>query len=309
MQNKIASQGETQTKEMAKTKKHPALAWLDTKLDTIADYCSHDITPQHLSRTFATALLRDPGIAKCSQESIFLAITNAARLGLDPTGERNSAHFIAYKNNEKGILELKLMIGYGGLISLIIRNTDIIDIQTEVVFKGEHFKFFGGTEQRLEHELDFQIRGIRGYEDVIAAYAVATFANGHKKAVVLSRMELNKAQASAKGAKSVWNYSPIEMAKKTPVRSMSKWLDIGPDFNEAIRISDDAEGHDFSRRATPDEHQSGVDSLRGRIAKIDDTPPTEPDEHAPEHHEPTNPKADDDFATDIIERMDAEANK
>ena len=269
-QTEIVNEGEAQTqdKAIAKKKQHPALEWLDTKLDTIAGYCSHGITPAQLKRTYATAILRDPDIGRCTQESIILAVAHAARLGIDPTGERNGGHFIAWKNNKLNIIELKLTLGYGALISLIIRNTDIIDIQVEVVYREEHFKFYGGTDQRLEHELDFQIRNVRDYKEVIAAYAVATFANGLKKAVVLSRMELNKAQAASQGgANSVWKFNPIEMAKKTPIRNMSKWLDIGPDFNEAVKISDEGDGYDFSsNRPTPEEKQNSVSNLRDRLS-------------------------------------------
>lgn len=260
---------------------HPMVEWLDSKRDTILGYCSEGITPEHLSRTLATALLRDPTLTRCTKESVILAVTNAARLGLDPTGERNSAHFIAYNNKEKGVVELKLMIGYGGLIDLIIRNTDIIDIQTEVVFKGEHFKVCGGTDQRVEHDLDFGIRNIRGYDDVIASYAVATFASGYKKAVVLSRMELNKAQAAAKGTNNVWKFSPIEMAKKTPVRNMSKWLSIGPDFNTAIQISDDSDGYNFAPKeeSTPDDLRTAIGELIDMPTEIDE-PTDDPEPEA-----------------------------
>jgi len=295
---------ESQQIERVSTPKHNVVAWLETKMDRISEYCTGGITGEQLCRTFNTALVRDPSIAECTKESIILAVTQCARYGLDPTGDRNTAHFIAFKNNKKGVYELQLMIGYGGLIDLIIRNTEVIDIQTEVVYRGEEFEVLAGTEQRIKHVYDIATRNLRTYEEVVAAYAVATFPNGHKKFVVLSRKELDQIKATSKSKDSVWNYSPIEMAKKSPVRNMSKWLSIGPEFYEVLQISDHTDGADFSRReASQTQSMEAPDSIANRIRSIPGSV-EEPYQIDTVEDQPENPLADDSFAEDIAGRMD-----
>jgi phage RecT family recombinase len=241
---------DTQLSNTEQSDKHPLVLWLESKMDRIEEYCAHGITAEQLCRTFSTALIRDTrgDIPRCTRESIILAVSYAARLGIDPTGERNGGHFIAFKDNKRNVTELKLMLGYGALIDLIIRNSEIMDIQTELVYEGEHFQVLAGTENRIEHVPDMQIRYASDYRNVIAAYCVGTYPNGHKKFQVLDRKKLNQIQAASKQSDGVWKFNPEEMARKSTVRNMSKWLSIGADFNEAIRISDDVDGFDPERQ-------------------------------------------------------------
>ena len=235
-----------QINELQVPRKHPRVLWLESKKERIAEYCAHGITADQLCRTFATALLRDTNndIANCTDESIILAVTYAGRLGVDPTGERNGAHFIAFRDTKKGITELKLMLGYGSLIELIIRNSEVMDVQTEIVYKGERFEVHAGTENRLIHEYDIGIRNVRSYDHVVAAYAVATYPNGHAKFQVLPRKQIDSVRNSSKQKDGVWKWNPEEMARKSTVRNLSKWLSIGPEFDAAIRISDEFDGID-----------------------------------------------------------------
>ncbi|MHA7813242.1 MAG: recombinase RecT [Phycisphaerales bacterium] len=241
----------TQTdNQLAETSKHPLVSWLESKKDRIEEYCAHGITAEQLCRTFSTALIRDTrgDIPRCTRGSIILAVSSAARLGIDPTGERNGGHFIPYKNNKRNVVELKLVLGYGALIDLIIRNSDYIDIQTELVYQGEHFKVFAGTENRIEHIPDYTIRAACDYRAVVASYSVGTHKLGHKKFQVLDRKKLDKIMAASKANDSVWKFDWEEMARKSPVRNMSKWMSIEPEFNEAIRVSDEADGFDRERQ-------------------------------------------------------------
>lgn len=309
---------------LTETPKHPLVEWLETKKSRIEEYCTKGITADQLCRTFSTAILRDTrkDIEKCTRESIVLAVSYAARLGLDPTGERNGAHFIAYKNNKLKITELKLQLGYGALIDLIIRNSEIMDIQTEVVYEGEHFEVLAGTENRIEHRPDMKIRYASNYERVIAAYCIATYPNGHKKFQVLDRKKLNKIQSTSKANDSVWNYSPEEMARKSTVRNLSKWLSIGPEFNEAIAISDDADGYeDRSNCSVRSPEQEGApvasvpeeDTSPPPIVETEFTvnpePPAEPEQEIDDNtgESVPPPSADGDtFADDLLADMDSQ---
>lgn len=313
-QNAIVNAGEAQTEErQAKKPEKPELVqWVESKMDRIAEYCTHGVSAQQLCRTMATAYLRDPeSFNKCTRESIILAITAAARLGLDPTGDRNSAHFIAYKDSDTGTYEMKLMIGYGGFITLILRNSDYIDIQPEVVYRGEKFEVHRGTRNEIVHEIDMDIRNAADPEkDIIATYTIGTHATMYKKWDVLSRKEIDKARAASKmGSTGAWKYSFPEQAKKTGVRHISKWMDIEPQFSEALRISDDGDGYESfdpsrMRIANSTGGEDGVASRIRSIPKPDnaDEPANRPGDDA--GLDDTDPPFDIDGVIELANRLE-----
>jgi recombination protein RecT len=305
----VIDPNEQSKQQESESNDHSLLKWLDTKQDNIAGYCAEGIDYSMIRRTFATAMARNPDIANCTGPSIILAITNAARLGLDPTGERNSAHFLPYKDNKRGVTELKLTIGYGGLISLMTRNGDVLDITPQVVYQGEEFEVLEGTEQRITHKPDMDIRNAdkTNPQHIIAAYAVATLKSGIKKFVTLSRKELEIARNASKQKDGPWKWNFAEMAKKTTVRNMSKWLVLDPIASEGIAISDDGDGYEFSnstgRNALPQHAgEPEANALRNRIQEMRDAGvKREPVAAEPE---PTNPPADEEFARDMAARID-----
>lgn len=268
--------------------KHDMVLWIESRHSELESFCAHGIKPETLSKTIAIALMRDPKIGGTCPKSAWLAICYAAKLGLDPNGERNSAHFIAYKG------KLKLMIGYGGLITLMTRNSGIVDIQCEVVFKGEEFEVLGGTDQTIHHKMDFALRNVCNYDSVIASYTVGTYKSGLKKSNVLSRRELDQIRSCAQ-RDNVWAANPIEMAKKSPLRNMSKWMDIAPAFDDALIISDESDG--FGRRSV--NNTGGMDNLRNKMGDLlgKQTP-------SPELPENSNHQSGEEFANDIAQHIE-----
>ena len=114
------------------------------------------------------------------------------------------------------------------------------------------------------------------------------------------RRQRFREQASKSG---IWEFSYIEMAKKTPVRNISKWLSIGPEFDEVIRISDESDGYDFlnNKPALPQSTNSTqqVDDLMNRITKI-----KKPERELVEQEPLPNPRATEDFAQEMGSLMD-----
>jgi len=212
------------------------------------------------------AIKRDNKIANCTPESVYNAVADCLKLGIDPSGTHNSAHFVRYKN------ELKLMLGYGGLIELIVRGGEYVKVYAEVVYEGEEFRVLAGTEDRIEHTIDPEIRnGIRGktIDPIRAAYAVALHRDGARQWVFLSKQDIIAAKSASKApAPSPWDLRPSEMVKKSAVRALAKWMVLDKVGVQALSVSDDGDGYSFdpSRMRQVQNHASAEELERDQRA-------------------------------------------
>jgi phage RecT family recombinase len=206
-----------------------------------------------------TACTRQPDLLKCTPVSILQSLQESVRVGLDPSGTLGQAYLIPYGK------KATLIIGYQGFIQLIYRSGVVKKIYAEAVFEGEHFEVFGGTEQRIIHNID--IDGDRNDEKKLrGCYAVAVLMTGETLYVWMNKKQLdvirNRSQSS-KSSSSPWHTDPIEMYKKTPIRRIRKYLPMDSKQQElvmAAEVIDNADyevvgsesGNGQKRRATPE---------------------------------------------------------
>jgi len=273
---------------MPEPQKHHLIEFLSEKKDRLSDYCAPGINADQLINTFNTAMIRNRELASCTPESVWLACTQCAKWALDPTGYRNSAHFVPFNDKKKGVTECVLMVGYNGLIDLMIRNSDLVAIHLDLVYKGEEFEVFGGTDIRIHHKPDMTIRRVNDpVKAVEAGYCVGIFPGDIKTFITMDRTDLNKREAASKQADGAWKYNKPAMWLKSLVRNYSKWQVITPVMAEVLQHIDEYEGEDFERRKV--ENKAGAQDLQNRINQID------------------HKKADGEFAEGVIEIMNEQS--
>lgn len=188
--------------------------------------------PERMIRVAITAMMRTPDLARCTQESFFLAMLNLSQLGIEPDGRR--AHLIPYRNNKAGTYECQLIVDYKGLVELAMRSGAIRKIHADVVCENDVFRFDLGEVRT--HQIGWkQPRG-----DVYAAYALAETKDGAVMCEVLSKDEIEaiRARSRAKNA-GPWVTDWNEMAKKTAFRRLSKWLPLSPEYRDALDMDAD----------------------------------------------------------------------
>ena len=123
------------------------------------------------------------------------------------------------------------MIGYSGMLDIVYRSGKVALVYAEVVREGDVFDYDLGLDRKLIHKPI-------GDEDapMTYAYAVAELTNHHKAFVVLTANQIAKRKLSAQGAgtpSSPWNQYPDEMAKKSAVRALWKYLPRSPELAQA----------------------------------------------------------------------------
>ena len=190
--------------------------------------------PKHINsdrfvRIAITTIRQNPKLAKCSQESLLGALMVSAQLGLEP-GTLGQCYLIPFENKKAGTVECQFQIGYKGLIELLRRSGQLSDIYSYTVYENDEFYIEYGLSRTLVHKPNFTDRGeIKGF------YAVAILKDGAKAFEYMTKDEITKHEGKyRKGSykNDVWNKNFEEMAQKTVVKKLLKWLPVSVEFLE-----------------------------------------------------------------------------
>ena len=172
--------------------------------------------PKHINtdrfvRIAITTIRLNPKLAKCSQDSLLGALMVSAQLGLEP-GTLGQCYLIPFENKKAGTVECQFQIGYKG------------------VYENDDFNIEYGLSRTLTHKPNFDERGeIKGF------YAVAILKDGAKAFEYMTKDEVVKHEEKyRKGSykNDVWNKNFEEMAQKTVVKKLLKWLPVSVEFLE-----------------------------------------------------------------------------
>lgn len=191
-----------------------------------------------MARVALTCLRTNEALAKCEPVSFMSAIVQCSQLGLEPGGITGEAYLVPYRNGKKNITEVQLIPGYRGLIKLARQSGLVVKIESRTVHKNDPvFSVEYGLDGDLKHIPLFP--GDRG--EVIAAYAVATLKDGEKIFDVMGRDEIEIIRQMSleknSGPAAPWNKFPEEMARKTVVRRLWKYLPVSIELENYQQIT------------------------------------------------------------------------
>jgi len=123
--------------------------------------------------------------------SMFASILFGAEIGLVPSDEIGDFFLIPRnikQDNGKYKLTVTPLIGYKGLVKIIMRGGDYEKIEAHVVYKGDKFKVSLGTNPKLEHTPKYDAE--RTAENITHSYAVIYFKSGNTQFAVMTRNEI-----------------------------------------------------------------------------------------------------------------------
>ena len=175
-----------------------------------------------------------PNLLKCSKESIFRSLKEAAAYGLELNGMLGQAYLIPY--NEKGVMTAHLQLGYKGLIALARRSNTIKTIAAEPIHENDIFEVELGMGRKLSHRID--IMKERG--EVIGYYCLVELCNGGSQFKVMSKKDVenhrNKFSKAydPKDSSNIWNKNFDAMALKTVVIQALKLCPISIEAMDAV---------------------------------------------------------------------------
>lgn len=241
-QNQVANQPKPQTIEDYMKKMAPAMSQALPKHMDIS----------RLTRLAMTTIRTTPALKDADVGSLLGAVMQAAQLGLEP-GLMGHCYLLPFNNKNKGIKEVQFIIGYKGMIDLARRSGHIKSIYAHAVYSNDEFDYELGLESKLVHKPTMEPE--KG--EFIGAYAVAHFKDGGYQFEFMSKADIEKRKGRSKAANSKfspWTSDYEEMAKKTVVRHMWKYLPISVEVQQQVAY-DEGTGKDISKikDVTPDD--------------------------------------------------------
>ncbi|WP_144517685.1 recombination protein RecT [Bacillus thuringiensis] len=220
-----------------------------------------EVLPKHMdmnrmSRIALTTIRTNPKLLECAVPSLMGAVMQAVQLGLEP-GLLGHCYILPYKR------EATFIIGYKGMIDLARRSGHIQSIYAHAVHENDEFEYELGLHPKLEHRPSHGDRGA-----FIGAYAVAHFKDGGYQMEFMPKSEIEKRRkrsASANSSYSPWSSDYEEMAKKTVVRYMFKYLPI------SIEVQTQAQQDEVVRKDITEEPEFiEVDPIEGEQVITED---------------------------------------
>jgi recombination protein RecT len=190
---------------------------------------SKGMDAERLSRITLTTLRTNPKLLECSIESLLGAVLQSAQLGLEPN-LLGSCYFIPYKG------QVSFQIGYKGLIDLVTRKGDVVNIVAQEVRAGDTFNYEYGRHETLKHiPAPNRDRG-----EIEYVYAYANLKNGGFVFQVMHVSDIEKIRdgfsISYKFDKtnSIWSKHYEAMALKTVIKKLIKYLPVSIEAQEAV---------------------------------------------------------------------------
>lgn len=192
--------------------------------------------PKHLSadrmaRIAATELRKTPALLNTTPASFLGAVMQSAQLGLEPGSALGQAYLVPYGN------QCQLILGYRGMIDLARRSGQVLSLNAYAVRDGDDFSYQLGLRPDIHHVPSPEAG--RDTKPITFVYAVATLRGGGYQFEVMSRAEVEKVRSTSasykcKKEKSIWGTHFEDMAKKTVIRRLFKYLPVSI---EALQIT------------------------------------------------------------------------
>lgn len=245
------------------------------------------MTAERLTRIVMTECRKVPALMQCNQESFFGAVLQCAQLGLEPGSALGHCYLLPFGNGKSrdGRPNCQLIIGYRGMIDLARRSGQIVSINAYCIHEADEFEYELGLHPDIHHRPSpLAERG-----PVTYVYAVAVLKGGGVQFEVMSRAEIEAVCLQSKAGKSgPWVTHWEEMARKTVVRKLFKYLPVSI---EAIRAVEIDEKSDRGEAVTEDDFIDTTFVDKGQELEPV-TPVEEPAEPEPPQPEPAPAQPD-----------------
>lgn len=215
-------------------------AYLTKSMPAIKAVLPKHMTAERMMRIVAASASRQPELLECTPLSIAQAVVMSSQLGLEPVGPLGHAYLVPYKNKKNNYRkEVQLIIGYKGMIDLARRSGNVAMIEAHAIYERDAYDVRYGLESKLEHRpyLGKESRG-----DIVLVYAIATFRDGMKQPEVMTIGEVEDIRSRSMAANNgPWVTDFTEMARKTVVKRLCKYLPLSVEMANAISIDNAAE--------------------------------------------------------------------
>jgi recombination protein RecT len=200
---------------------------------------THNISPSQFKNIVINEVKKSNEMQEAflhNPASLFASILLCAELGLNPSNDIGEFYFIPFGK------KITPIIGYKGLINLLLRSGEIKTITSEIVYEDDDFEFELGLEPKLAHLPNLE----RTNNNIKYVYAVAKLMNGETMFKVMSKKEILDIVNMSKYANPLYKNSAKDpqgwMFRKTVIKQLSKTLPKDYYGKRGISLDDKVEG-------------------------------------------------------------------
>lgn len=209
----------------------PAIVEVGKSLESMEERFAASLPP-HLPakkfvRTAINGIQRKPEILKCDRRSIYEACMRASQDGLILDGRE--AALVPYKGQAQYIPMV------AGLLKKARQSGEISTISANVVYENDEFNYELGDFEQIIHRPALVNRG-----NPIAVYAICKLRDGgiHREVMSVEQIEAIRKRSRA-ASDGPWVTDWSEMARKTVLRRITKYLPASTDLASVIDDDDD----------------------------------------------------------------------
>ena len=220
------------------------------------------LTADRLARVVMNECHKTPALLNCNQGSFLGAILQCAQLGLEPGSALGHCYILPFGSGkaQDGRPNAQLIIGYRGMIDLARRSGQIVSLAAYIVHQEDEFDYQLGLQPNIVHKPAHQAKP----GPVTFVYAVANLKGGGVQFEVMSRAEIEAVRDTSKAGKNgPWVTHFDEMAKKTVIRRLFKYLPVSIEIARAVEVD---ERSDRGEAVTQEEVLDGEFIDKGVIA-------------------------------------------
>ncbi len=205
----------------------------------------HNIEPAQFVQIVISEIKKNEKLQQAFVEnpsSMFASILAGAEIGLIPSDMLGQFYLIPRKIDNR--MTVTPMIGYKGLVNIILRSGEVTKVHTECVYEGDEFEPIYGLEPNIIHKPNFSAP--RSSETLKFVYAVAKLKSGDYQFCVLSKGDIIKIQSLSRYNNDLYFNDKKDpnmwMVKKTALMQLSKMLPKDYYGNKAVELDNRFEG-------------------------------------------------------------------
>lgn len=265
--------------EITRTQSPPAKADIKALVSSptiqgkLAKIAGRHFDSERFAQAALLAISRNEKLALCTPESLLECLMTAAQQGWTIGGPRPSMYLVPYGKTCTAIPSY-----YG--FQQTARESGGWEVEARVVHEGDTFRFSYGLTPELIHTPQDE-----DDSPVTHVYAVARSGTGSTKFEVMTIAQVAAIRKRSRAADSgPWVTDFEEMAKKTVVRRLCKYLPSSPNMDTAIELSD----KEYTVVAEKPEKSTRM-NMRKQIASTTLEPPNVAGEEAPPASPPSEP--------------------
>lgn len=195
------------------------------------------------SDAFVRAVLSEVGknadLMNADPKTLLGGVMLAAQLRLEIGS--GLGEFYLTPRKEKGKQICLPIIGFQGMIKLALRSELVTNVESFLVREGDDFTFGANSDRGMFY--DWQPRDFEDKRDWIGVVASARMKKGGTSWIYLTREQVYARRPHYWNKGTPWQTHEDEMAKKTAVRALAKYLPKSTDLGRALEADEQKVQH------------------------------------------------------------------